>query len=210
MDETAKKAIVVTGYHEMEAEFGLDVTRYYESRGIRGDRNVSFYAVQDNKNSFDFEVPKVNREIREYLASRDQPDLLIDIHVGAADHLYPRGSPYGCGHDKIDVRCAHVPVSVVGRLYRLLGREHVIADVLLPWELDRLHDSDIPLADDDLEELLRLPDWTLAQTGIATIAVEPYLYMSSFEAKGRTYRRCVGRTARLINALYDLFAACDE
>jgi hypothetical protein len=186
-------ALVITGYHEKEAQFGSDVAECYASRRLRRGRNITFYAVQDNQGSVDPVVEKVDREIRNYLADRDPPDLILDVHVGAAERVHPQGarSKSECG--EMDLFCAKPSVPVLCRLTQLFGQGHVFSDVPLPHE-------------DGEQAPSESGDWTLAKTGLPTVYVEPYLWMPSIEARDQPYWREVRQTARLLNTLYDVFA----
>jgi hypothetical protein len=82
---------VITGYHKKEAAFGRDVTGHYQSRRRKAGRDIDFYAVSEgsvvdvDKGKFGFPEPKVDDEIRRYLARRGPPDLILDIHACEAE-----------------------------------------------------------------------------------------------------------------------------
>jgi hypothetical protein len=127
MDKTS--ALVITGYHEKEAQFGGDVTEYYRTRRLKRGRAISFYAVRDNEGSADPVVEKVDREIRDYLAGCDPPDFVMDVHVGGAEWNHPRGKRPEDACREIDVFSTSIPPSVLCRFAQALGQDHVFADV---------------------------------------------------------------------------------
>ena len=198
-------ALVVTGYHEKEAEFGHDVTQYYEGRGLGSDRHIDFYAVRDNQGSSVVATPKVDEEIRAYVASRNPPDLILDVHVGAAD-LFGKPRRIDESYEAIDIDCKCVPRPVVYRLCQVLGQEHVFSDIVFPRELEEPPELASAHGMAESEESFEQEfDETIAQTGLPTIIVEPYLFMKSVTSKDRCYWKRVRQTARLINTVYDAF-----
>ena len=205
-------ALVITGYHEKEAEFGRDVTEHYQRRRLKSGRHVDFYAVSEgsvvdvDKGKFGFPEPKVDDEIRRYLARRGSPDLILDIHAGEAGKCDDYDWRSGSGHGAVDLACARIPPAVVRNLSKLMREEYVFSDILPPTEealLEELQGQSELLAQYE-ERRPHLID-TIAQTGLPTITVEPYLFCASFGTKDRHYWRRVAQTARLINVLYDTF-----
>lgn len=208
-------ALVVTGYHTKEAAFGRDVTEHYQSRRLKSGRHIDFYAVSEGsivdvaKGKFGFPEPKVDDEIRRCLARREAPDLVLNIHGGEAEKCDDYDRRSGSRHGAVDLACAKVPAAVVWKLSKLMGEEYVFSDIVPPTEealLEELQGQSELLAQYE-ERRPQLID-TIAQTGLPTITVEPYLFSASFGTKDGHYWRRVGQTARLINMLYDTFETC--
>lgn len=202
--------LAITGFHEKEAEFGDDVTRYYEERRLKGHRKIAFYAVRDNVGSAALNESRAYREICTFLATRDPPGLVLDIHVGAAEIVYGPRRHELPERDALEIFCYKVSVPVVCQLSRLLGSEHVYSDVIWPHSRSRLREfaSWAGLTEEEAEaQLQEPPEDTTAKLGIPTIVIEPLLFVDSLAARDRHYRRRVGRTAGTVNVCYDVFAA---
>ena len=194
-------AMVITGYHGKEAEFGNDVTRHYEEHELKRGRNIVFYSVRSKQQPrLDRVVPEADAEIRDYLSTRALPDVFFDVHIGAADIVWPKGAEKA-DYEHIDILCAKVPFLVVCELSRLMGGDHVLSDVVFPWTADAPDD----LAHETSPSEKGWPDLTIAQTGVPTIKVEPYLFHASIRGKDEVYWHRVSQTARLINTMYDFF-----
>jgi len=207
------KALVLTGYHKKEAAFGHDVTGYYQSRRLKSGRHIDFYAVSEGsvvdfgKGKFGLpEPPEVDDEIRRYLASRIPPDLVLDIHAGEADKCDDYDRRSRSRHGAVDLACAKVPAAVVWNLRRLIGKDYVFDDFLPPADEDLLEElqGQSELLAHYEERRPPLID-TIAQTGLPTITVEPYVFWASLGTKDRHYWQRVAQTARLINVIYETF-----
>jgi len=206
------RAVVITGYHKSEAEFGSDVTSYYRDHRLKHGRNISFYPVQSRgEKRPDLVVPEADAELRDYFSNHAPPDVVLDVHVGAAEYIWPKGTDEA-EYEAIDILCAKIPAPVVYSLSRLLGCEHVISDVLLPHEVEDLSDLDQEDALHRVDGGTTSPrDWThmtIAKTGLPTVSVEPYLFVDSVTARDPIYWHRVHQLADLINTMYDAFEDC--
>ena len=75
------KTLVTIGYHNGELEWGRCVREQYESRDLRGNRDIGFYEVQDS----DVETGDISEKVAAEIDKKMDEQgfkLLIDIHCG--------------------------------------------------------------------------------------------------------------------------------
>jgi hypothetical protein len=93
------KTLVTIGYHNGELEWGRLVRAEYESKGLKGDRDITFHEIQDSDVETGGLSAKVSAEIERKI--REQGfGLWIDIHCGFDSDKYGKISLTYSGSDE--------------------------------------------------------------------------------------------------------------